>query len=115
MSERVEVKGEDGVWRALANPQRRRILDLLRDGPKTTGVLAEAFGGKSRYAVMQHLGVLEQAGLVVVRREGRQRFNALNPVPIRRIYERWMSAFAEGEAVKLLALERHLEREKNDV
>lgn len=97
------------MWRALASPQRRAILDLLRDGAMTTGQVAARFGDLSRYAVMQHLGVLEGAGLVVVRRTGRERWNHLNAVPIRQIYERWVSNFAEIDAGNLLALRRHVE------
>jgi len=74
----VHTEGEDAFWRALANPWRRRLLDLLRDGPRTTGDLAERLPEVSRYAVMQHLGVLTDAGLVVVERRGRQRFNHVN-------------------------------------
>jgi DNA-binding transcriptional ArsR family regulator len=106
---------DDAFWRALANPQRRRMLDLLKSGPRTTGEVADDFAALSRYAVMQHLGVLEEAGLVVVRREGRQRFNHLNPVPIREVYERWVSRFAGIDATKLVALKTHLEKEKSDV
>ncbi|HEV7200399.1 MAG TPA: helix-turn-helix domain-containing protein [Candidatus Limnocylindria bacterium] len=99
---------EQDVWRALANPLRRQLLDLLGDGPKTTGELAGAIPTVTRFAVMQHLGVLTEAGLVVVRRRGRQRFNHLNPVPLRRWYERWVVPFADRSAAEMLALERHL-------
>jgi DNA-binding transcriptional ArsR family regulator/uncharacterized protein YndB with AHSA1/START domain len=96
----------DGVWRALANPHRRRMLDLLADRPMVTGEVARAIPGLSRYAVMQHLGVLEDAGLIVVRRRGRLRFNHLNPVPLRRWYERWVQPMADHSAAQLLAVER---------
>ncbi|HEU4898462.1 MAG TPA: metalloregulator ArsR/SmtB family transcription factor, partial [Actinomycetota bacterium] len=75
------------VWRALADPTRRAILDLLADRARTTGELSEAFPEVSRFAVMKHLGVLETAGLVVVRRRGRERWNHLNGVPLREAYE----------------------------
>lgn len=101
---------EQDIWRALANPLRRQLLDLLRGGPQTTGDLADAVPSVSRYAVMQHLGVLAEAGLIVVRRRGRQRFNHLNPVPLRRWYERWVVPFADQAAADMLALERHLEQ-----
>ena len=103
---------DDAVWRALANPQRRRILDLLRGKPRTTGELAARFGDLSRYAVMQHLGVLVEAGLVVVRRDGRERWNHLNPVPIRAIYERWVSRYAEQDAKALISLKGFVEKGK---
>ncbi|MCG8459998.1 MAG: metalloregulator ArsR/SmtB family transcription factor [Holophagales bacterium] len=93
------------TWKALADPTRRTILDLLRDGPLTTGALAERFE-MSRYGVMKHLRVLEEASLVLVRRHGRERFNHLNAVPIRRIYRRWIQPFAEAPADALLRLQR---------
>ncbi len=83
----------DPVWKALANRDRRRILDMLRDGPLCTGEVAERLPGLSRFAVMQHLGVLEQAGLISTTPEGRKRLHTLNPVPIRMIYERWVSGY----------------------
>lgn len=114
MGARGERESGDALWRAMANPVRRSILDRLRDGPATTGDLAAAFPDLSRYAVMQHLGVLTDAGLVIVRRRGRERFNHLDPVPLRRVYERWVNRFAGTFADELLALERHLER-SNDM
>jgi DNA-binding transcriptional ArsR family regulator len=104
--------GTDAVWRALANPHRRRICDLLRDGPKTTGHLDVEMDNLSRYAVMQHLGVLEEAGLIVARRQGRQRFNHLNAVPLREAYERWVSSFADRAAAGSVALKRLIEGEE---
>lgn len=64
--------------------------------------------GLSRFAVMQHLGVLERAGVVLVRRDGRERWNELNAVPIQRELERWLSSFQQASASQLLAFERHL-------
>jgi DNA-binding transcriptional ArsR family regulator/uncharacterized protein YndB with AHSA1/START domain len=98
------------IWQALASPIRREILDLLRDGPRTTGELAGAFPRLSRFAVMQHLGVLEECRLVLVRREGRQRFNALNAAPLRALYERWVSRYADAQSAAALALKRHVEK-----
>lgn len=97
------------VWRALANPARRRILDLLRDGPLSTGELAAEFPSLSRFAVMQHLDVLVDAGLVTTHREGRTRLNFLNPVPIQRIHERWVSRYQEPWTEALVALKGQLE------
>ena len=97
------------VWRALASPVRRRMLDLLRDGPMSTGALADEFRDLSRFAVMQHLGVLEEADLVMPRRDGRTRLNFLNPVPIQRIYHRWVSRYQEPWAESLVALKGTLE------
>jgi DNA-binding transcriptional ArsR family regulator len=99
----------DPAWKALSDPHRRRILDLLRDGPKTTSDLVRPFE-ISRFAVMKHLRVLEQSGLVVVERRGRERFNHLNPVPIQEIYERWMTPYAAMWAMDLMDLKRTVER-----
>ena len=101
--------GDDLVFKGLADSRRRRMLDLLKRGPRTTGEICERFKGLDRCTVMQHLGVLERAGLIMVRREGRNRWNYLNAAPVRAIYDRWISSYA-GEAVDLLArLKRNLE------
>jgi len=101
--------GEPDLWRALASPWRRRLLDLLRDGPATTGALARHIPELSRFAVMQHLAVLADAGLVLIERRGRDRFNYLNPVPLREWYERWVQPLADVDAAALLALKRTIE------
>lgn len=99
-----EADADDLVFRALADPRRRRMLDLIRDRPVTTGALCAAFSGEiDRCTVMQHLGVLERAGLLIARREGRTRWNHFDPSPIRRIHGRWITPWAEGP---LGALER---------
>ena len=100
---------KEDVWRALADPTRRALLDLLRDGPATTGTLAAGFPALTRFAVMKHLGVLVDAGLVVVRRSGRERWNHLNAVPLRQAYERWMAPYAERGAVTSLRLKDFVE------
>jgi len=102
------------VWKGLSSPVRRRILDLLRSAPLTTGELAEAFPELSRFAVMQHLGVLEEAGLVLPRREGRRRLNYVNAVPLRMIYERWVSVHAGMSAENALLLKQFAERPKEE-
>ncbi len=103
---------DEAIWRALASPVRRHILERLRNGGRDTGSLVALFPELSRFAVMQHLSVLEEAGLLVVRREGRRRLNFLNPVPIQRIYRRWMHPFAGRVAAEMLALEQHLKKKK---
>jgi DNA-binding transcriptional ArsR family regulator len=108
-------EGSQAVWRALASPLRRQLLDELGRGPRTTAELAAANQDLSRYAVMQHLGVLESAGLVVVRRRGRYRYNHLNPVPLREWYERWVTPLADRTAGELLAFRRHIEAEQGGV
>jgi DNA-binding transcriptional ArsR family regulator len=101
------------VWRALADPTRRAILDLLRVGPRTTGDLAERFA-LTRFGVMKHLGVLVDAGLVWVRRDGRLRWNHLNPMPIHQIYRRWIKPFETAAADQLLRLTQHAERRQEE-
>jgi DNA-binding transcriptional ArsR family regulator/uncharacterized protein YndB with AHSA1/START domain len=102
------AKAEAAIWSALSDPTRRRILDALRDGAKTTGELADLFP-TSRFAVMKHLAVLTGAGLVVVRRRGRERWNHLNAMPIQRIYERWVRRYESHWAAGLSGLERAIE------
>jgi DNA-binding transcriptional ArsR family regulator len=109
-----ESRSMQQVWRALANPARRRILDLLREGPRTTGDLAGRLRGLTRFAVMQHLGVLEQAELVIVRREGRERYNYLNPVPIQLVYDRWVAHYVRPWTEALVALRHQLEAEPGE-
>lgn len=103
----------DPIFKALADPTRRAILDALRDGPRTTGALAERFGEISRFGVMKHLGVLEAAGLVVAERRGRERWNHLNAVPLRRVYERWVSEYENQWAGSLLRLQQTVERKED--
>lgn len=92
---------EDRIFKALAAPVRRSILDALRDRPQTTGQLCDRFAALDRCTVMQHLKVLEAAGLVIVRRKGRERWNHLDPIPIKRIHDRWIGPYA-ANAVDLL-------------
>jgi DNA-binding transcriptional ArsR family regulator len=102
------------IWKALSSPHRRALLDALRDGALTTTALCEVLPDLSRFAVMQHLGVLEGAGVVLVRREGRERWNELNAVPIQRELERWLNSFQQATASRLLAFERHLNASKEE-
>lgn len=101
----------DEVFKALGDPTRRHLLDRLfeRDG-RTLGEL-EAGLAMSRFGVMKHLRVLEAAGLVLTRRRGREKLHFLNPVPIRLVYERWVSRFAAPWASALSELKRDLEGE----
>ena len=99
----------DPVWKALSDPTRRAILDLLHQGPRMTTQIVEAFPHLTRFGVMKHLDVLRDAGLVLTREEGRQRVNSLNAVPIRQIYERWVSRYQEFLADNLLRLEDDLQ------
>jgi DNA-binding transcriptional ArsR family regulator len=94
----------DPVWKALADPTRRAILDLLRDRPRTTTAIVESFPHLTRFGVMKHLEVLRQAQLVHTREAGRQRVNSLNVTPIRQMYERWVGPFQELWTSELLRI-----------
>ena len=104
----------DPVWKALADPTRRGILDLLRVRPRTTTELVESFPKLSRFGVMKHIEVLRAAQLVQTRESGRYRVNSLNAVPIRQIYERWVSRYEEVWADHLLRLKEVAEREEGE-
>jgi uncharacterized protein YndB with AHSA1/START domain len=99
----------DDVFRALGDPTRRRLLDELfkRDGRTLTAL--EQRLPMSRFGVMKHLRVLEQAGLVVTKRRGREKLHFLNPVPIRRVHDRWVSKYAEPWAATMSNLKTTLE------
>src|SRR5690348_3514915 len=99
----------DAVWKALSDSTRRSILDLLRQGPRTTTELVEAFPRLSRFGVMKHIDVLREAGLILTREERRQRINSLNVVPIRQIYERWVGRFEELWSSHLLRIKEDVE------
>jgi len=99
----------DPVWKALSDPTRRAILDLLRKGPCTTTEIVAEFPSLTRFGVMKHLTVLRDAGLVQSKWEGRRNINSLNAVPIRMIYERWVSGYQDLWASKLVSLKKSLE------
>jgi len=99
----------DAVWKALADPTRRAILDLLRQGPRTTTAIVEAFPHLTRFGVMKHVDVLRDAGLILTREEGRQRINSLNVVPIRQVYERWVGRYEELWTSHLLRIKEDAE------
>lgn len=92
---------DDNVFKALAHPKRRQMLDRLKDEPRTTGMLVETFPEMDRCTVMMHLKVLEEADLIIARREGRERWNHLNAMPIKQIHDRWISEYA-SHAVSVL-------------
>jgi DNA-binding transcriptional ArsR family regulator len=114
MSTQDESDRTEPVWRALANGTRRAMLDALRDGALTTGDLAGRFPAISRFAVMQHLKLLEEAGLVVRRKRGREVLNHLNPTPIQEIYNRWVSRYQAPWTELLIALRDDVERNEDD-
>ena len=100
---------DDRVFRALADPTRRYLLDRLheRDGRTLTELESEL--EMTRFGVMKHLRLLEEAGLVVTQRRGRQKLHFLNPVPIRLVHDRWVSKYAEPWAAALSGLKQELE------
>ena len=101
---------DDLLFKALGHRIRRRLLDRMKAGPQTTGMLCEAVPELDRCTVMQHLKVLEQAGLLIVERRGRERWNSLDALPIHGIHERWIGPYA-AYAVNLLGrLERDSRR-----
>ena len=104
----------ESVWKALSDTTRREILDLLRTGQKTTSEIVEQFPHLSRFGVMKHIDVLRESHLVNTRREGRRRINSLNVVPIRQIYEHWVSNYEELWASQLISLKDSLEQKKSD-
>ena len=101
----------DEVFRALADPTRRSLLDELfkEDGQTLTSL--EQRLPMTRFGVMKHLKVLEQAGLVTTKRRGREKLHFLNPVPIRLVHDRWVSKYAEPWATALTDLKTRLEEE----
>lgn len=101
----------DPIWKALSDPTRRKILDMLRVAPRKTTEIVEEFPDLTRFAVMKHLEVLRSAQLVNTRKEGRERINSLHVVPIRQIYERWVSPFAEIWSSALLRIKDDVEKE----
>ncbi|MCA0210527.1 MAG: metalloregulator ArsR/SmtB family transcription factor [Proteobacteria bacterium] len=99
----------DRVFKALASHIRRQILDDLKDQPLTTGALCEHFPDIDRCTVMQHLKVLEDAGLVIAERRGRERWNHLDAVPIQDIHDRWIGPHAAAAAAKLARFKQAVE------
>jgi uncharacterized protein YndB with AHSA1/START domain len=100
----------DDVFRALADPTRRSLLDeLFREDGQTLGTLEDRFA-MTRFGVMKHLKVLEEAGLVVTKRRGRQKLHFLNPVPIRLVHDRWVSKYAEPWVAGLSDIKQRLEK-----
>ena len=100
---------DDSVFKALANGTRRAILDGLRDHPRTTGEICVSLPGLDRCTVMQHLRVLEEAGLVIPIRRGRERWNHLDPLPIKQLHDRWIGPYAASAVDRLGTLKSELE------
>jgi DNA-binding transcriptional ArsR family regulator len=105
------VADDDRVFKALADPTRRFLLDRLfvRDGRTLTELESEL--EMTRFGVMKHLKVLEEAGLVVTRKSGREKFHFLNPVPIRLVHDRWIDKYTERHVAALVDLKAELEND----
>src|SRR5881398_1537021 len=105
---------DDRVFRALADPTRRLLLDRLyeRDGRTLTELESEL--EMTRFGVMKHLRVLEESSLVVTRRSGREKLHFLNPVPIRLIHDRWIDKYTEHHVSALVDLKRALEQQEDE-
>ena len=99
----------DSTFKALGDSRRREILDLLKHKARTTGELCEQFKQLDRCTVMQHLSVLEKADLIIVKREGRLRWNYINPLPIKELHDRWIGGYADGAVDLLARMKREIE------
>lgn len=108
-SDMTKPRQNDLVWKALADATRREILDALAERPQTSGELVAQFDGLCRTNVMKHLDILVAANLVIVRREGRSRWNYLNPVPIQRVCDRWVSKHVKHMSSAMSRLKDHVE------
>lgn len=106
-----QVQKDDALvslWAALADPTRRQILDLLRERPRTTGQLSDEFP-TTRFAIMKHLNILESAGLVVIRRQGRERWNHLNAIPLQLLFDRWVKPYQAVWSSRMTDLKSQIE------
>ena len=102
----------DKIWKALADKNRRIILDTLREKEMTTGELTKQFADLSRYGVMKHLKILYDADLIIIKREGKKRWNHINPLPIQEIYERWVKKYEAGWSSYLIEFKNNIEQIK---
>lgn len=110
MSSDIYYEQDDGaVFKALADDKRRRILDLLKVKPRTTGELCSYFPDVDRCTIMQHLEVLRKAELIIVKKEGRFRWNYLDALPLKRIHDRWIGKYAEFAVEMLEKLKQRTE------
>lgn len=111
--ETMVVPEVENIWKALSDPTRRRLMDLVRESPKTTGDLVQEFDTVGRCAIMKHLSVLEKARLIIPRKEGKYRWNYINAIPLQEIYERWVKKYEAHWASSLLQLKELSEYNAN--
>jgi DNA-binding transcriptional ArsR family regulator/uncharacterized protein YndB with AHSA1/START domain len=102
----------DTTWKALADPVRREILDMLREAPRTTGEICGAFGHLTRFGVLSHMTVLKEAGFLRVERRGRERINRIDPEPLREAYDAWIRNYEVLWAGRLGRLKGFVERKE---
>jgi DNA-binding transcriptional ArsR family regulator len=107
----VRADDLDPIWKALSDPTRIAIFDLLRQGPRTTTEIVDAFPHLTRFGIMKHIDVLREADLIETREEGREGVNSLNVVPIRQIYECWVGRFEELWSGHLLRIKETAENQ----
>ena len=110
----LKTAKNDATWKALADGTRRDILDVLAERPQTTGELVARFDHLSRTNVMKHIEVLVRANLIIVRREGRSRWNYLNPAPIQAVCDRWVSKHVKKLASSMARLKDHVEQSERN-
>jgi DNA-binding transcriptional ArsR family regulator len=106
------MNDDDRVFKALSDPTRRFLLDLLYERDGRTLTQLESGLEMTRFGVMKHLRVLEDSGLIVTRREGREKLHFLNPVPIRLIHDRWIAKYRERQVSALADLKHEMEEEE---
>ena len=109
LSDMSNTQTEDAIWRALAEPVRREILDFLAVAPRTTGELVTHFDDLCRTGVMKHLDVLVSANLVLVQKSGRTRWNHLNSIPIEQVCQRWVNGHVKRLARSVTRLKSIVE------
>ncbi len=109
----VNTINTKNIWKALADPTRRKLMDLIRESPKTTGDLVEGFKSIGRCAVMKHLSILENARLIIPKKEGKYRWNYINAIPLQEIYERWVKKYEAQWATNLIQLKELAEYKSN--
>ncbi|MBT5238966.1 MAG: helix-turn-helix domain-containing protein [Rhodospirillaceae bacterium] len=114
MTQTTHTSPADMTWKALGDPSRRHILDLLHDGTRTTTDICENFVDLSRFQVMGHLSVLRDAGLVKTEKQGRERLNALETGPMREAYDEWLRKYEVEWAGRLGRLKRHVENQEKE-
>lgn len=103
----------ESIWKALSDPHRRKLMDLMRESPKTTGDLVSEFSSIGRCAIMKHLSILEQSHLIVPKKVGKHRWNYINAMPIQVIYERWVKKYEAQWASSLIQLKELSEYKTN--